>query len=309
MDLSVSEARPPSAEAREVPDLHARIQAMLAKELFFIGAYPKSGTTWLQLMLNAHPEIGCSGEGHFIDHFARHLETAMNTHNKFINRKNLTIFREFQPFPCFDSSDYRYLLRSAIALALLRAGDKQDVRMIGEKTPDNVVHFHRLEALFPAAKFLHMVRDGRDCAVSAWFHNQRINPEEQQRRFPTMNHFVQHVAANWKACVEHGLQFGEARHGRCMVVRYEDLCHHPRETLRAMLLFLGADAGAGVVRRCIAAAAFEKLTGGRVPGAEDRSSFLRRGTPGNWQEHLSADNNSSFVAVAGAAMARLGYQN
>ena len=45
----------------------AALAALTGKQMFFIGASPRTGTTWLQLLLDAHPDISCRGEGHFFD--------------------------------------------------------------------------------------------------------------------------------------------------------------------------------------------------------------------------------------------------
>jgi hypothetical protein len=39
-------------------------------QLFFAGGAPRSGTTWLQLLLDSHPEVCCRGEGLFQKHLA-----------------------------------------------------------------------------------------------------------------------------------------------------------------------------------------------------------------------------------------------
>ena len=44
-----------------------RIHEVLSRRLFFVAGAQKSGTTWVQRMLDAHPEILCAGEGHFMD--------------------------------------------------------------------------------------------------------------------------------------------------------------------------------------------------------------------------------------------------
>jgi hypothetical protein len=305
--MAMLDRKSPPARAFAYSELHAQIAALLQKDLLFVGGHPKSGTTWLQVMLNAHPEISCKGEGHFIDHFAPLLTTALETHNKLVSLKNTTIFREFAPFPCFDRDHSNYLLLSAMALALLRSNDRPGVRVIGEKTPNNLLYFPHLDLLFPNAKFLHVVRDGRDCLVSTLFHNLRTNPTEQQRRYPSFEGFAEFVAGSWKTWVGGGMRFGESRPDRCMIVRYEDLSLHPRDTMRGVLRFLGVDSTLGVVRHCIAEGAFEKMSGGRRPGVEDRSSFLRRGVPGNWRDHLTAEGNRKFLAIAGELMTRLGY--
>lgn len=110
-----------------------------------------------------------------------------------------------------------------------RSNDRRCVRVIGEKTPNNLVYFSPLKQLFAKAKFLDVVRDGRDCIVSTWFHNPRTNPAELQRRHPSFEDFAESLAASWKAWVEGGMRFGESRPDRCIIVRYEDLSLRPPE--------------------------------------------------------------------------------
>jgi len=304
-------ARAPSSASSKpfsYRDLHADIETLLAKELFFIGAHPKSGTTWMQAMLNAHPEISCSGEGHLVNRFAPLLEVALNTHNQLVARKNGSIFKEFQPFPLFGKQEFGYLLGSAIALMLLRSTDYQHVRVVGEKTPDNVMHFAQLATLFPGAKFVHVLRDGRDCMVSGWFHNLRVNPGETQRRYPGLRDFVAVIANSWKAFVERGMSFHAAHQDRCFTVRYEDMVANPRDTMRAVFRFLSVDTSLDIVSRCVDAGRFENMSGGRQAGSEDRSSFLRQGRPENWRQHLTPEDNQAFLAIAGDVMARVGYK-
>jgi len=260
-------------------------------------------------MLNAHPEISCSGEGHFINRFAPLLETAVKTHSQLIARKNGSIFREFKPFPLFGHQEFGYLVASAISLMIMRATDYQRVRVVGEKTPDNVLHFPQLAAIFPQAKFLHVLRDGRDCVVSTWFHNLRVNPEETQRRYPTMHDFVAFMAKSWAVYADRGLRFQAAHPQRCMTMRYEDLVENPRETMTRVFQFLSVDVSLAILRRCVEAGKFETMSGGRQPGVEDRTSFLRQGLPGNWRQHLTEEDNRAFLAIAGNTMALAGYQD
>jgi Sulfotransferase family len=312
-DDAFPEASPGSPRATEMPDpeefsrLLARVHDFLAKDLFFIGGSPKSGTTWLQVMLNAHHDICCRGEGHIINHFAPLLQRSLVAHNKFIDMKNRTIFKELQGFPGFDDTHFRYLLTSVIALLLGQIPEARTARLVGEKTPDNILHFARLSVLLPRVKFLHIVRDGRDCAVSAWFHNLRTNPNEVLKRHGTVDRFALHFAPIWKGIINNGLRFQAAHPGRCVTVRYEDLSLTPRESTAHVLRFLGADASPETVETCIARSTFRTMSGGRAPGQEDRTSFMRQGTPGNWREHLSPDCARDFVSLAGDAMTRLRY--
>ena len=53
---------------------HAQILEILEKRIFFVGGAMKSGTTWLQLSLDAHPHLSCGGEGHFTNQLAPRLD-------------------------------------------------------------------------------------------------------------------------------------------------------------------------------------------------------------------------------------------
>ena len=81
-------------------------------------------------------------------------------------------------------------MATSIALLLGRYKDVRERRVVGEKTPNNLLHLTQLDAVFPRAKFVQVIRDGRDCAVSAWFHNQRTNPSELQRRHENVRAFL-----------------------------------------------------------------------------------------------------------------------
>src|ERR1700735_4204914 len=79
--------------------LHAEITALRNKQLFFVGGAPKSGTTWLQILLDQHPAISCSGEGHFPTALIPRLFSAASEYNRHIAWKNETVFSEMAGYP------------------------------------------------------------------------------------------------------------------------------------------------------------------------------------------------------------------
>lgn len=284
----------------------AAVDRVLARRLFFVGGFPKSGTTWVQMLLDAHPGIGCRGEGHLANRLAPALAGALQRHNALLANKHEHIFAGMPAFPEFSGQQSRYLLVSAIAL-LLDAAHPDGKPVIGEKTPDNARHFATLASLFPAAKFVHVARDPRDCAVSAWFHNHRTNPAATLRQFPTLGDFARFTARSWADSAAVAAAFIAGNPGRCLELRYEDLLARPRETLGPLVYFLGADASPALVDACARAADFATVSGGRAPGDEDRAAFFRRGEAGDWRRHLSEAEAAEVLAIAGAAMARYGY--
>ncbi len=149
----------------ELTALREGAEAALSKPLFFVCGALKSGTTWLQLMLDAHPEIACRGEGHLVNFLLPGLGAALHKYNSKIRYKNKNIFNEIEGFPRFAAPHHYALLQSAVGL-LLAQYDGENIRFIGEKSPDNVLYLAMLGRIFPHARFLHVIRDG---AVSGWF--------------------------------------------------------------------------------------------------------------------------------------------
>jgi hypothetical protein len=109
------------------------------------------------------------------------LREALAQHNALIADKNATVLAELPGFPQFTDGQVDYLVTSAIALLLMAPPKATTAHAIGERTPYDHVLFPMLAALFPEARFINIVRDGRDCAVSTWFHNQRIDPTYRAR--------------------------------------------------------------------------------------------------------------------------------
>src|SRR5262249_31477144 len=72
--------------------LHTAVSKLRQKQIFFIGGTPKSASTWLQLLLNAHPSVSCSGEGHFPDRLWGPLKQAVGQHCQSIQEHNKKLF-------------------------------------------------------------------------------------------------------------------------------------------------------------------------------------------------------------------------
>ena len=71
-------------------------------QVFFVCGAPKSGTTWLQRVLDAHPEVICSGEGHFIQRFTIPLATVVREYNDY---SRLVADRVYEGTPYYEPVD------------------------------------------------------------------------------------------------------------------------------------------------------------------------------------------------------------
>jgi len=92
-----------------------------------------------------------------------------------------------------------------------------------EKTPQHVQHLPKLHQLFPKAKFIHIIRDGRDCAVSI---NRRY------KRTP------EYSVYRWKKIVQMGRSDGVSLKDYYMEIRYEDITGSPEFWMRKICKFV-----------------------------------------------------------------------
>lgn len=299
-DGAAAAAEAPASSADfSLREFHARIAGALDRQIFFVGGAPKSGTTWLQVLLDCHPQISCGGDGHFIGHLLPCLKSALETQNRIIIGKNESVFRELRGFPTFAEQHLFYLTASAALLLMLDHARGKPVRAIGEKTPDNIEHYWWLLKLVPSAKFVHIVRDPRDCAVSAWFHNRRIEPAWLEENFATIQDFARYYVERWATAVREGIAFGMRNPQRYLEFRYGDLLEESENVFRRMLDFLGVPVEPSVVEAFCAAAAFERMSGGRSRGNDDCNSLFRKGVIGDWRNYLDAETNDHCLGVAG----------
>lgn len=287
------------------------IEKVFDKQIFFITGVLKSGTTWVQFLLDAHPEICCRGEGHFIDTLYPGLAKTFQAYN----RKSLNRNREFEDrgikgdCPRYSAEQVNHIFATAVGLVFVQWAGGSDVKCIGEKTPENARALDFLATTIPTSKFIHIIRDGRDAAVSTWILNDQTAREFQLKKFPNFNLFIEHFAKTWQAHLSEMLKFGAANPDRYLAFHYEDLHRKPEPTVRALFEFLDVDAGDDVVTECTHAASFERVTGGRKIGQEQTGAHMRKGVVGDWRNHFDDTSRAIFRQHAGDLLKQLGYDD
>jgi hypothetical protein len=264
------------------------------RQLFFIGGAPRSGTTWVQELLDLHPAVSCRGEALFPQDLARQLDAVMHAHSVAINAKNATTFRHAKGYPPPTLDDAEIMLGTAILLAFQRQCGGRVYDAIGEKTPENVFLFPRLKSLFPTARFIGIARDPRDSLSSAWHFWGKDNIGSGGH-----DAIAAFVEASLPA-VEEGLQtfvvYAEQIPDDCRIFTYEQLLKMPGPITAGLCRFLGVSDDPALVAACVEGAAFPAVSGGRQPGDTREGAFHRKGVVGDWAATIPADLAARIVA-------------
>lgn len=280
------------------------IQRTLDKKIFFIAGTEKSGTTWLQMLFDQHPHAVCKGEGQFGTRLWPGLRRTLEEYSGFIGELNNKVFSEIDQFPTFNERSIRAVQTFSAALLLSEYDTDERIQAVGEKTPGHLRTLERLKTLFPNAKFIFIVRDGRDIAISGWYHLKRQYGDDKADPLP---HYARRIAHVWRNDYEKALAFSERHPNDCSFVSYEDLHRDAAPEMTRLFGFLGLDASPDIVLRSIENCHFSKLAGGRNRGEENIQSHFRKGVVGDWRSHFDYDTWNAFDTEAGELLSRLGY--
>jgi hypothetical protein len=263
----------------------------------------RSGTTMFRAMLDSHPELAVPPEAYFVAP-ALERRSRYETSTGSLDLDGLITdiaadrsFPDWQLGPAAWSEVRAQALRTVpdVLLALYRAyAHQQGKPRAGDKTPVHLLHIELLAASFPQARFVHIVRDGRDVVPSIM--GMSFGPDR----------FAEAVLF-WQRRVEQGLA-GGAMLGpeRYREVRYEDLVTDPETALRDLCPFLGLEYSAEMLRYHERA---DDLLGG-LRATRHVQGVRRPPTRGlrDWRTALAPHDVALFEALAGDLLDRLGYE-
>lgn len=252
---------------------------------FFVLGLPKSGTTWVQKSLDAHPHLICRGEGKFMA-FRKELQTAAAKYSNHIAGYQKKVFGEdfFSPIP---RTEFERLYRSFIEGRLIGEGVPDGILRVGNKDPEHGPVLSDLARYFPGASFIHVIRDPRDVAVSTWHHMRRVEPGFVET-IGDIDTFARQIVGEWRAYVRGVRRIAGDKAVEYIEIRYEDLHAAPAVSLAKLYRFLGVSDDEGIVTAALHHASFERASGGRARGSADPGSFYRKGDVGDFRNHLSS---------------------
>lgn len=202
----------------------------------FIVGVPRSGTTLLRMILNAHSKIGIATETHFL----RIFWSARSKYNDLLTEDGMSAFWEdlsgskyFDDLNFNDTEEIRQKIFEGnrnfkdIFKTLMKeyACQRGKIRW-GEKTPGHLMYSNVLLDFFPDCRIIHVIRDPRDVCLSF-------------KKIPWGSNYAFSNARLWNRFIDFSRQQWLYSKFSYIEIRYEDLVSRPKESIEVLCRFIG----------------------------------------------------------------------
>jgi hypothetical protein len=290
--------------------------------LFVLGCQ-RSGTTLLQHILDSHSDTAIMQEAGWFGTWYEHkigitpagFVTADLIPNVLRTCKNIDLGMSAAELLKLIGNGQQVRYQDFISAIFDRFGAARKKRLVGSKNPDYLRHLKSLHELWPQAKFVHIIRDGRDvclCASDRWKDTGvHVFPfllyESPDRVF---DHWKEDpvitTALWWEWNVGLGRDFGQSLGPQMYYeLRYEDLVTRPRDECIALCEFLEIPFDDAMLRH------EENFRPRKGPGGT--ILHARVGLPitsglRDWRTEMPAEELGRFEAAAGTFLEELSYR-
>ncbi|MDH5506291.1 MAG: sulfotransferase [Anaerolineae bacterium] len=306
------------------PDEAAEARLFFPMPKFFVFGHARSGTTLLARLLRLHPEVHCNWQAHFFTRppLLKSLVTDPQVAD-WLSRPSNRWNRGDDLSPV--------VLRAAADFILERDARRAGKSVVGDKSPNNLLNGESvtlLRSIYPDARLVFIIRDGRDAALSHRFQNfidarEQLSKQdiairdafakdphsffEGQRSVFTPKS-IREAAQGWVDNVQQTTHLGrELFTERFFTLQYEDLLKAPFEQISKLWQFLGVNPK-GLEDIVVAEmqsnpdAAWQRQKAGAV------AANLEKGRRGSWRDLFTPGDKEVFKEIAGETLITWNYE-
>lgn len=266
------------------------------KLIFVVGA-PRSGTTWLQLLVSASPSVATAVESHLFQSYLSSLFAGWRYYRDSLAPVGLHHLME--------EDEYVALIRDLASKLMARIlATKPGATIVLEKSPYHVFHWREILAVFPQAHFIHIIRDPRGAVASMRAAGHSFGAKWAPRR-------ISQACSLWADCVRAGREIAGAT-PNYLEVRYKDLKNDGASTLHSVYEWCGLDISAAEAASILRDHQIDHLRSAAAPKlaatyAHQLPGFFRRGEVEGWRSDLTRREIRLVEHLTGEMMTDLGY--
>ncbi|QDU92541.1 sulfotransferase family protein [Lignipirellula cremea] len=271
---------------------------VLQKQFLFIIGSDRSGTTWLQSMVGAHPQVATSVQLTLFHTYIPDWLRSWKSETEFIADS-----RQWDMgLPVvWSEAEFLDFLREFLARVYARVlAGKPTATHVLDKHPAYREHVEEIHLLLPQAKFIHVIRDGRDVALSLLAAKEGLG-----WGYSTLNEATRawaHSVKRGRDAAVYGDQYLE--------VRYEELLEQGPEVLAAVFDFCDLPCDAPQVQQIVDNHQFDamkKRSAAPVASRQAPPAHYRSGKAGAWRQGMTPAQQREFNMLAGDLLRELNY--
>lgn len=267
------------------------------KKLLFIIGSPRSGTTWLQTMIGAHPLVATTVD---LNLFNLYISSWIKSWKyEFAAIEERSVYHGL-PFLWTEDESHDFIMEFLSKVYERVIARKPQCTHVLDKQPAYGFHVTTINKLLPEARFIHLVRDGRDVAVS--IANTKVSMKPWSGSIEK--------ATNLWVLYERAAQDAKQYRGRYIEVKYEELKFAGMETLKRVFEFCDLPIDDREVASIVSAHTFERMKATRQHIDKRHKAPIdhyRKGKVGSWEEEMNSRQRYLFDRIAGDLLRELGY--
>jgi len=261
----------------------------IEEDLIFVIGAARSGTTWVYDIIHSHPQV------------AGMYESWLFTPHNGIG----SLFTEAH-WPSKRSGLGNFIAREKVlqysrelVFQIMSNAIQPEQHYLVEKSPNHIYAIPLIHEVFPDARFICVLRDGRDVAVSVRAAAQSWMKDWHN----SFGHSLRTSALAWKNAIRKARTDAQLLGDLYMEIRYEEIHRDPFPAYRKIFDFCRIPYDDDILEQIYRATDFDR----NFKGGENK--FRRGGRTGDWQKSFSLIDKLLFKKVAGDMLIELGYEH
>jgi len=274
---------------------------------FFVIGSGRSGNTLLRGILVSHPKIAIPPEsyvlGKVIKNFQAYSFLPWNDIVKIVVAEfeassdfftwGINLYPVYKKM--YELKEERRTLAKIIDEIYCHYGHEKfpGFEIWGDKTPMNTLHLEWIESVFKNAKYIHMIRDGRDVVSSYLKMGQYKTVEEASER--------------WKKSIRLARKFGKNKSkNEYIEIRYEKLVSNPSNEIKKICEFLNVDFHKDMLEHQKIASELEDVK--QIPHYSNVKNPINTDSIGKWKRNLSDEQRIKVEELLNDKLKELNYK-